>query len=296
MFKKLILGSIKCNIIRLLEKAESYQTHRFALVDFRGLMDDPIKALKRSAGRPVLINFPLKSCRSMLPVAFPCTTTSGHPLIETVLGILNGTVTSYMGSPLQKYYQFFQPANLAELMGLEPMDNDSASRLSPYAFIFPWGGIPSARLMRKKLVVLSKENRAHYAKIAGKHGWVTCGPISVEKGMLEYSRQVKTLQSIQQHGYQRNDGKDGDVCGTVLVNDNDCVLGISPGQHRIAALVALGYEAAPIRIGHTRIPIINRDEVDSWPSVKGGFFSAKQALEIFDRVYDGRQPFKKNIS
>jgi hypothetical protein len=288
--------SFKRNIIKLLEKAGFYQPHRFVPVDFRGILDDPVQALKRSAGRPALINFPLNSCRSMLPVAFPCTKTSGHPLIETAMGILDGTVIGYIGSPLQNYYQRFQPANLSQLMGLGSMDDGPASKLSPYAFIFPWGGTPSVKLMRNKIVLISKENRAHHAKLAGKHGWLTCGPIAAEKGMLEYARQVKTLHSIQKHGYQRDNGMDGDLCGTVLVNGNDCVLGISPGQHRIAALVALGYDVAPVRIGHTKIPIIYRTAVDSWPSVKNGFYSVKQALEIFDRVFEGRQPFKNNIS
>ena len=291
MMKRLLPGWLQGKMVARLERAGFFQAHRTPPIDFRGMLNDPLEALRRSAGRPVLIDVPLSLCRSLLPVSFPCTRDSGHPLIETALGILEGTVTSNAGSPLQQYFQRFQPANLAELMGLTDKHSCLATRLSPYAFVFPWIGTPGGKTMRRRLGRIHSENKAHHAKMAGKHGWVTCGPVSPEKANLEYSRLASLLAAIQRNGYQRTDDRDGDICGIVLVGDDGYVIGISPGQHRVACLVALGYEMAPVRIGHTRTHIVRRNEVKSWPAARDGFYSPEQALEVFDRVYAGRQPF-----
>jgi len=281
------LKNVACS---LLGRAGFHQSYVAPPIDLRGLLDNPAEAIGRSAGNPVLVNLPLASCRSMLAVAFACTNTSGQPFIDTARGILNGSVTGYIGSPLQRYYESFQPSNLAELLGIEPTDKGPASRLPPYAFVFPWHGTPTVQQCRIKSQKIRKENMFHGSKLSGSNGWHLIGPISPEKGILEFERLSKTLCSIQKNGYKRNNGPDGDMVGVILVRDDTCVAVIAPGQHRISALVALGYDKAPVRISCTFVPIVYRETATSWPAVKNGFMTVEQALSVFDRVFEGQQP------
>lgn len=62
---------------------------------------------------------------------------------------------------------------------------------------------------------------------------------------------------------------------------------ISRGQHRIAALAAMGAKTAPVRL----LPkIIARSEASLWPNVDRGFYTVEQAMAVFDRIFEGRQP------
>jgi len=282
---------LKSFAIDLLSSKGFYRIHRVPPVDLRGLLDDPVGALTRSAGNPVLINVSLCDCRGLPPVAYPCTKDSAHPFIETALGILNGSVTKYHGSSLQIYYDRFQPKNLAQLLGFDTDHSSPLFRMPPYTYtFFPWDGIPGTNKSRDTLKSLSKENKSHGVKLSSKSGWQLCGPVSGEKGELEFMRLLKIIESIQRNGYNRHNDHDGDISGQVLVRDKKCIIIITPGHHRIAALAALGFETAPVRIGSKPVSIVYRTDVKLWPAVRSGVISEKQALCLFDRVFEGRQP------
>ena len=81
--------------------------------------------------------------------------------------------------------------------------------------------------------------------------------------------------------------------GDVLERDGRAVLMIANGQHRLAALTALGNSNCPIIVGvqHDRSPfVVRRGDIDRWPLVRLGVFSRLQALAVFDRIFEGRQP------
>lgn len=282
---------LKIFAIDLLSSKGFYRIHRVPPVDLRDLLDDPVEALTRSSGNPALINVPVNHCRGLSPVAFPCTKDAAHPFIETALGILNGSVTRYDGSPLQVYYDRFQPANLAGLLGLDTDHPSPLSRMSPYTYaFFPWDGIPNINNSRDARKVISLENKSQGVRLSPKTGWQLCGPVSGRKGELEFMRLSKILESIQRNGYNRHNDYDGDISGQVLVRGEQYVIIITPGDHRIAALAALGYENVPVRIGSKPVPIVFRTDVKLWPAVRSGMMSEKQALCVFDRVFEGRQP------
>ncbi len=290
MIKKVFPKILKDSVIDILAQAGYHRSYRKPPVDFRGLLDDPVEAIVRSAGNPVLIELPATSCRSMSSAAFICSKTSGHPLIDTALGILNGRIANYAGSPLQKYHESFQPANLADFMGIVPADQHPVALLSPYAFVYPWEGIPNTQMQRQNYQWMVTENKKHRPEFSVMKEWYAIGPVSMEKGNLEFERLSKVLYSVKEKGFRRVDGLDGDICGVILVKDGKFVALISPGQHRIAVLVALGCDHVPVRIGNRAVPIVHRETVKSWPAVTGGFFNELQALNVFDRVFEGRQP------
>lgn len=62
---------------------------------------------------------------------------------------------------------------------------------------------------------------------------------------------------------------------------------VCEGQHRVAALAALGYTR--IRVRFTQKPryprVVLWDEVKKWPQVAGGAFSVNLARKIFARFF-----------
>lgn len=77
----------------------------------------------------------------------------------------------------------------------------------------------------------------------------------------------------------------------MLDEDRNYAVLVFRGHHRIAALAALGYVEAPIRIKmKSAMGIVRRSEVDAWPHVRRGYFTREQALAVFDRLLSGQQP------
>ncbi len=58
-------------------------------------------------------------------------------------------------------------------------------------------------------------------------------------------------------------------------------------------LAALGWRKIPVTIRPVSyVPggVVNCNKVFEWPGVRAGVFSEEQALNVFDRVFEGRQP------
>jgi hypothetical protein len=111
--------------------------------------------------------------------------------------------------------------------------------------------------------------------------------VSAAKGALEIARLNRLLRKISEEGFRLLPGRTG-LCRALILSsgaEHRAVLAI--GQHRAAALAALGDDALPV----WPLPQpVRREEVAAWPGVARGVFSPEAALEIFDRVFDGRQP------
>ncbi|WP_157703124.1 hypothetical protein [Alkalispirochaeta alkalica] len=291
--QQLLPTTLKKTFNQSLHRLGYYRRFELPPVDLRGLVEGPEEAYRRCGGLPFVLDVPLSNCRGMLPAAFPCIKGSGHPYIETAIQLLNGRISCYQGSPLFFYYQSFQPRDLSEVYGLELREGHPAKALPPFSFVFPWVGSPSRYSARRRSASLAAENKTHGQAVSGDAGWHSIGPVSLEKGELEFARLGHILGEIEAHGYIRSDALDGDVYGVVLIHDDDFVVTIAPGQHRIAAMAALGYKKIPVRIGAKPVSIVRRETVGSWPAVRDGVISEIEALSIFDRVFEGQQPFEK---
>lgn len=92
------------------------------------------------------------------------------------------------------------------------------------------------------------------------------------------------LDSIRNKGYQRHNGKSGDIEGIALENGTGRFRwSISPGNHRVGVLSALGQETAPVRIHG----ILRRQDASIWPNVVSGLFSPAEAIAVFDQLFEG---------
>lgn len=239
-----------------------------------------------------MINVSLARCRGLNHLAFPCARDSGHPFIATIEAQLTGNLTSHSASPLEQFYRLWTPHNAAEALGL--LDESPATPMlqsPPYGATLPWFNIGPHEASKYIAEAILKENASFGMNFGIEEGCSTVGPMSARKIELEHRRLVGVTKSIQKQGF-RCDSREY-IRGYLLINDKSYAVSLRQGQHRAAALAALGYSSAPVMIRTSpfvRTFSVHRTDVESWPNVKNGLFSVKQALELFDRIFDGRQP------
>lgn len=266
-------------------------------VDFRKLVEHPIEALHRSNFCPVLVDVPLDRCRGLSLMAFSCSSDSNHPFIATIRDFMRGDVMHYRGSKLEKYYANFQPSSGIEYLGLAGENLHASFLQSPLWITEPWFGVPSVNEETRKTEIMhlegnksmssggSEDIRAIYSK-----EWNFFGPLSFERGAVEFDRLIAVAESIMDIGYVRNDRLDGDITGNLLIRDDGFSVTIGAGQHRVCALAANNYTEATVRFKAGECNIIRREDAGLWPGVKYNLFTVTQAQAVFDRVFDGHQP------
>lgn len=261
-------------------------------IDLRGVVDTPIEAkYVADAHRSFVIDIPLARCRGLVPMAFRLDAHSdAHPFVQTLRAYQSGSAKQYAGSPLHSYFDTVQPTSAADVMGLS--ETTIFDSLPPHAACPPWSGRDPFNWRRKRIKRLREEfaRQGIKPRDAVQHGWKAWGPCSVEQGEVEFNRLVTLLDAIRSKGYHRQGGKEGDIGGVVLVRGGEWNCQISGGQHRAAALSALGYAQAPIRIGGAISTLIYRDDAPAWPLVRSGIISLEQAVRVFDRIFDGILP------
>lgn len=258
--------------------------------DLRDLSDDPIRALYVSGSQPFLVNVSLDRLRALEGVALPCLPERGNPLVETALCIREGRCKGYPGSPLEYFYDRWTPANAAEALELDRMDTSPRLRqLPPHLAVLPWFPLSPEELADLRNPIILRENRSWGADLGIEHGTVLAGPLSGEKGALEFRRIEALVRSVEERGYVVPTSADEHIGGVLLIRGDEWRVLLRNGNHRVAVLAALGASTAPILFTATETSP-RRCESGSWPRVKTGLFTEEQALAIFDRMFEGRPP------
>lgn len=258
------------------------------IVDLCNVTNDPVEGAYRAGRNPFLLDLPLAHCRILPCTAFPCAPGSNNPFVETLLGYACGDVLTYEQSPLANLYRSWQPKSAAEALGVD--GPASLTGISPLGFTMPWSGLDPAQSLGYWQSVIEIDNQEHGARAAAALGWKAWGPVDPLIGALEFRRLTEIYDSIRQNGYCRSNKPNGDIEAFVLSGDGEYRFIVTTGHHRSAALVALGKETATIRLQGS--DIVRRIEVETWPNVRTGLYTAAQALAVFDRLFDGRQPSK----
>lgn len=248
---------------------------------------DPVMPSYTARQSEYVVTVPLEHCRALHPVFFAFPPHATNPYTETLRRYERGTLQQYKDSPLEQHYSKWQPRNAAEAIGLNPQDCTPTIRNSAAVnFVFPWEAFPPSSVRRREKT--EKENLEFGLRLSSTHGDKGFGPVSFEKGELEFNRFVRVFKSIQETGYTRsNTKKDGDLRGRVLRARCQSVVIVTTGAHRLAALSTLGYTCAPVRICW---PTIYRDDVELWPNVVSNLFEKEEALAVFDRIFNGQWP------
>lgn len=258
------------------------------VIDLREVAQEPIEACYRSHGKSFLFDVPLERCRILSASAFSCARDSGNPFIDTLRLHAAGQSDRFTGSPLEAYYQSWQPRSAAEVLGLDESAGGPLACAPPLGFTFPWSALGIDESLAHWESIIEADNREHGLKSTASLGWKAWGPVDASVGEMEFRRLLAVYDSIAANGYKRNASWGGDVGGLALVNEaSDFRVLVSAGHHRVAAVAALDYQTVPIRFVNA---LIRRSEISYWPGVRSGLFSRTQAEAVFDRIFEGCQP------
>lgn len=255
-------------------------------VDVRKQGNDPRYLLCRVAKRPVLIDAPIDFGRG-LPL-FTFQEDGLHPFVRAVLAALNcADKKNAIRSVLKSYYELVQPANAAELLGLEAEEVPALAAEPSWVAILPWDEESIEQWRKNHQYTVRVENHRHGRAMTISDGWAWCGPATIEKLEIEVRRLFSVMTSIRHNGFRRHDGAGGDITAVVLMKeDGQWRWQAKNGQHRMSVLGALDFKNIPLRV----LKIVNRADVDIWPNVISGVFSQKVALKLFDRIFEGVTP------
>jgi hypothetical protein len=238
-----------------------------------------------------VVNVPLAICRAGWELGFPCSPDSPHPFIMTIRQLKDGASGVYSGSALERYYSLFRPATVADVLGLDGEGLQPGGWLSepPLTALVPWRRRSPEAAAKIRLEIMSREAHEHRFGAESGEDWKYWGPTREKTGELEFRRLTAVSASIRKSGYRRHDGPDGDIVSSyILVREGLARMGIGRGQHRVAALAALGHKNVPVRIEPWIV--VRREEAQLWPSVRDGVISERQAVTVFDRIFDGASP------
>lgn len=205
-----------------------------------------------------------------------------HPFSSTLEEFEKGKSECYNDSLLKKYYDTWRPNNGLEAIVGWGYPHKVLANIPSYVILPPWN--PNTIDQEEEAVRswTSKDNREHGEVDFGiEHGCNYHGPVSEEKGEIEYNRLASVYESIKEKGYDRSYG---DVCVNVLRRGQEYRYMAVGGHHRIAAVKALGYTYVPSRFRMHWI--IDVDEAELWPQVRRGVWSKDAAVSYLHHLFD----------
>lgn len=272
-----------CN--RLLKKL-GYKIEKIRyekITDLRKQCFHPLSVLYHGAAVPSLVDVDMDKGRGLL--VYPLQK-SAHPFVFSIDKAIQSVDKSRsFRETLSHYYASVQPASAADWIGLPSTSDSPLRKLPPWALTMPWSSRTPDQLKSIRENIVLEENTASGHQLNIEHGWHFWGPVSAIKLDIEIDRFTTLLASMQKNGFRRHDGYDGDIRAVILQRKNDWCWQVVGGEHRAAAICALGYKTAPVRV----LQVINRDDVDFWPGVSSRLFSREEALRTFDIIFYGEQ-------
>lgn len=201
-----------------------------------------------------------------------------HPFVETLRSYREDPGLSYEDTVLARFYDRFRPANLLELYFPAPIVE--ARRDAPLARVSTHEVVPPAPWDLEISVPRGEKG------LAARHGHQSFGPVSTEKGALEFARLTGTFDSIRSYGYRPERSSDGDIRGYFLVDGDRWSFVIRSGMHRTAALAALDAETVRVTFDPGRPRALHASTLDRWPLVRGGPFDSALARLFVDQHLD----------
>ncbi len=198
-----------------------------------------------------------------------------HPFVAILKQYQKNPSITYDNSILKKYYETFQPKNLFE--GLFHSEHQVAPMLKRGWIGYPW-------LWNETLRVIVEDNPGE-TRPGGNHFF---GPNTNEFGVGEMGRLTTSYNMLDKVGYLPELFADGYVTGYMLKYKQDYRFVVTEGQHRIAALAALGYKYIKCRFSESdEYPrIVDFKDIKKWPQVKNGTYSRKLAEKVFLKFFE----------
>lgn len=203
-----------------------------------------------------------------------------NPFINIMLDIKKSDCPiAYKESVLYKYAEDRHCKSASDVLGVNV---DYFSRLSPDLAVFPWDIVNPEDKKMNQISTLQKELKVYFPNSSNLDR-----VIDLEvRGEAEI-RRIKTIfNSLSRNGYDSRARDFHHIEGQLLIaNDKKWVVLIRQGEHRVAALFALGYTTVPILIKKQNI--VRESDVEYWWQVTQNRINEKDALEIFRRIVTG---------
>ncbi len=279
--------------------SENYTDHRisYKIYDLCGSDVCPVEAYYHHNGSPCILNVKLEHCRWYGGSGLSYSSTSLHPYVQTLVEYEQINHREYRGSYLERYWEAWQPANLAAYFDI---DKSTAHPLllktPPNHNILPWLPADCISYMKNSDWL----RRSDYRSLLddGAPPARSCGPKPYWFGNTRFNHLLTIYQSIKKNGYQIDSSEREAIQykhmeGVCLLRDNEVRILVADGQHRASALAALQHDRVPMLfylINKRNPGIIRREEVGFWPLVQEKIFTIEQALAIFDRIFDANPP------
>src|SRR5215216_1813021 len=149
--------------------------------DIRETTDDPVEMFYRVGGRRFIVDVPLESCRAFNVTALVCTTGAGNPFIDTLVAYGQGTCRSFADSPLRRFYESWQPASLAEAIGVNAEAASPPLRASPKTLpALPWSNSATGVDAARRLALKEFRSAQRRAGVQGAtvEGMIFYGPVT----------------------------------------------------------------------------------------------------------------------
>lgn len=247
---------------------------------------NPVAASYYYNTNPYLAQIALSNCRILQPIAFSCDKDEYNPFLQTIGELESKRNITYRESSLYHYYNSWQPESAQEVLGLP--NSSQLKRYSSLSAVMPWEPISPINKDSQRKSAMQRDAGEHGMQMKKFEGWIGWGPVTEQIGELQMYRLTKVVSSIKKYGYKPGLGEHSHIVGRIISHGGDYRCLISPGNHRACALAYLNYENVEIEINQ---PIVRRAEVRYWPNVRNSTFTESEALEVFDRVFAGGQPW-----
>lgn len=255
---------------------------------------NPLGAFYLANGRPVLIQVPLVKCLTLLLLAFPADRAGKSPFIRTLVSFEDGQCKHYKGSILESYYKSFKPKSPTELLGIEEKRDNVLAELPPIGAPVVWSPeFPQRRVERVRQSIRDHNQVKEGVRLGEEGGHPYFGPVLPLKGELQFQRLTRVFESIKKSGFKFDKRGINNIEAICLTSGDSWKFFIVSGNHRVSALAALGYKYATVQLRRQEGigGIVRREDVELWPVVMRGYLTKSEALDVFDRIFAGEQPF-----
>ncbi|MBS3805798.1 MAG: hypothetical protein KGY54_14725 [Oleiphilaceae bacterium] len=248
------------------------------------LYDDPLEALYRVRGeQKAAFLCPIRQIVVLKGFGFG--KERWHPLSDAIRGY-NEHGYDYAENLLANFYGAHQPLDASKAIPGFEYAPDILKTLRPHLYhLSPWTALSPDEIDSAVRSWTRKDNAEHGRNDLSfdSHGFVLHGPVHEDKRRLELNRLLALRASIAQNGFNRTFG---DVNVRVLKRKNEFLfIANGGGHHRTAIMAALGYDFIPAQFFPG--PIVNDvADVELWPQVRFGNWSADQASAYVDHLFD----------
>jgi len=234
-------------------------------------------------GRGCTIIAPVQCARAFN--AFTLDSNSFHPWFLAAREGQGGDRAS-IGRLLASYYSLVQPKSLHDWLDIPADVCSGLAALPVYAWmVLPWTTRNPLDVVQGVEVTQRQENRRYGLNEGMSAGVKAFGPVSDGKLRVEVERIADLVVSIRRHGF-RHEHADDALNAVFLVSDGRWRWLAVGGMHRVPVAAGLGITHMPVRA----VAVVRRNEVDIWCQVVAGLYDRNTALNVFDRLFEGRAP------